>query len=277
MPPSFALPRVGYRLDAVALAAALAAVLMASVARRHGLDASLFLAVNRWRGPPDAVWETLGIAGLGLSALAALGAGARAHPPIASTLPWMLGVGGGLTHLVKQGAPTPRPASILAAADLHVVGPKLFQRSMPSGHAMTAAAVLTILFLAGGPFWRRPAVLLGSVLLTAAIGLARIASGAHWPADVAAGAVLGWATGCVSVHLAAVTRTGVWLATPAGEALLGATQLGAGIAIAMDQGYGRTLPVQWVLATAGVWTGVRTLAGLPWAKLRRRRPAEAGT
>ncbi len=269
--------RGGLRVDLLSLASALAAVVGCAFVRRHGLDTALFLAVNRWHGAPDAVWESLGIAGLGLAAVAGLAAGARHQPRVVAALPWMLAVGGGLTHLVKQGAPMSRPASILAAADLHVVGPKLFQRSMPSGHAMTAAAVVTMLFLAGGPFWRRPAVLLGAILLSAAIGFSRIASGAHWPSDVAAGAVLGWATGCVSVHLATVTRTEAWLATVPGEALLGATQLGAGIAIAMDQGYGRTLLIQWVLAAAAVWAGVRTLAALPWARLRRRRAVEART
>jgi undecaprenyl-diphosphatase len=169
--------------------------------------------------------------------------------------------------------PLPRPASVLAAADLHVVGPRLFLRSMPSGHAMTACAVLCILFLVGGPFWRRPWVLAGGAALAAAIGLARLVSGVHWPADVAAGAALGVATGCASVHLAELTRTAAWLATSPGQWIIAVTQLGAGAALVMDQGYGRTLPVQWILATLAVWAGLRTLPELPWPRLRRREEA----
>jgi hypothetical protein len=187
----------------------------------------------------------------------------------------MLAVGGGLTHLVKQAAPMLRPASVLAAADLHVIGPKLFLRTMPSGHSMTAFAVITILFLAGGPLWRRPATLAASFVVAAAIGTSRVASGVHWPADVVAGAALGWATGVVSVHLAAVTRTEAWLATAPGNWVLGATQLGAGVAMAFDQGYGRTLPVQWVLATIAVSAGVRTIAEQRWGAARARRTAGA--
>jgi membrane-associated phospholipid phosphatase len=264
---------MGLRLDAVALAVASMAVLAAAMARSHGADTALFLTVNGWRGLPDAVWETLGVAGLGLAALVAFTLPGRRGLSLAATLPWMLAVGGGLTHLVKQAAPMLRPASVLA--DVHVVGPKLFLRSMPSGHAMTAVAVVTILFLVGGPFWRRPSVVAASLLLAAAVGVSRIASGVHWPTDVAAGVALGWATGVVSVHLAAATRTEAWLATAAGHWILGATQLGAGVAMALDQGYGRTLPIQWVLATMAVSAGVRTLSGQRWARARVRAPAGA--
>ncbi len=273
MTPPMVHPRVGLRLDVVALALALVALLAALLARLTGLDTRLFLAVNGWRGLPDGVWETLSVAGLGLTALVTCTIDARRHPRVVATLPWMFAVGGGLTHVVKHAMPLPRPASVLAAADLHVVGPKLFLRSMPSGHAMTASAMVCILFLAGGPFWRRPWVLAGGAALVAAIGVSRLVSGAHWPADVAAGTVLGVAAGCVSVHLAELTRTAVWLATAPGQWLIGATQLGAGVAITMDQGYGRTLALQWVLATLVVWAGLRTVLEQPWPGLRRREEA----
>jgi membrane-associated phospholipid phosphatase len=271
-------PLAGLRLDALALAFAAVAVLAAAAARRRGLDTGLFLAVNGWRGVPDVVWETLSVAGLGLSALVAFTIPGRRALRLAATLPWMLVVGGGLTHLVKQAAPMLRPAGVLAAPDLHVIGPKLFQRTMPSGHAMTAFAVVTILFLAGGAFWRRPAVIAAAILLAAAVGVSRLASGVHWPADVAAGAALGWATGIVAVHLSAATRTEVWLATVPGQWILGATQLGAGVAMALDQGYGQTLPIQWVLATMAVSAGVRTLSAqrLTWLRARRAVRARGG-
>jgi len=274
--PPNAGPRAAVTVEVAAVA--LLTALACSLARERGLDTSLFLFVNGWRGLPNAVWETLGIAGLGLTALVALTIRAQLHPRVVATLPWMLLVGGGLTHAMKHAMPEARPAAAIAAAQLHVVGPTLFQRSMPSGHAMTATACVCILFLVGGPFWRRPAVVVASIALAAAIGLARVVSGVHWPTDVLAGAALGCATGTVSVYLANATHTERWLATAPGRWLLGATQLGAGIAMATDQGYGRTLPIQWVLATLAVWAGVRTLSAQPqWARLRRRADAEART
>jgi len=270
MTPPIVHPRVGLRLDLISLAVALIVVVAASVARHAELDTRVFAALNGWRGLPDAVWETLSVAGLGVSALVACTIHAQRHPRVVATLPWMFAIGGGLTHLVKQGMPMLRPASVLAAADLRVVGPRLFLRSMPSGHAMTACAVVCILFLTGGPFWRRPWVLASGAAVAAAIGLSRLVAGAHWPADVAAGAALGVAAGCVSVHLAELTRTAAWLATAPGQWIIALTQLGAGAALVMDQGYGRTLPVQWVLATLAVGAGLRTLPELPWPRLRRR-------
>jgi membrane-associated phospholipid phosphatase len=270
---------VGLRLDVIALAVATAAVLAATYARIHGADTTLFLIVNGWRGLPDVVWETLSVAGLGVSALVVFATPGRRAPRLAATLPWMLAVGGGLTHLVKQAVPMLRPASVLAAGDVHMIGPKLFLRSMPSGHAMTAFAVVTVLFLVGGPLWRRPSLVVVSFVLATAIGASRVASGVHWPTDVAAGVALGWATGVVSVHLATVTRTETWLATSAGQWILGATQVGAGVAVAFDQGYGWTLPIQWVLATVAVSAGVRTLSERRWARAAVRRsvgrPTEA--
>ena len=270
MTPPIAHPRVGLRLDVISLAMAFAVVVAASVARHAELDTCLFLAVNGWRGLPGAVWETLSVAGLGVSALVACTIAPQRHPRVVAALPWMFVIGGGLTHLVKQAMPLPRPASVLAAAELHVVGPRLFLRSMPSGHAMTACAVVCILFLTGGPFWRRPWVLASGAMLAAAIGLSRLVSGAHWPADVVAGAALGVAAGCVSVHLAELTQTAAWLATSLGQWIIAGTQLGVGAALVMDQGYGRTLPVQWILATLAVWAGLRTLPELPWLRLRQR-------
>jgi membrane-associated phospholipid phosphatase len=275
---SKALPRASFRLDALALAVAAAALVAGVWVRRTGADGALFLTVNGWRALPDEVWATLSVAGLGVSALAALAVGARRFPGVFAALPWMLVVGGGITHVVKQLAPMPRPAAVLAAADLHLVGQRLSLRAMPSGHAMTALAVITVLFLAGGPFWRRPAIVVAGAIVAAAIGVSRVVSGAHWPADVVAGAALGWATGCVSVHLAALTRTESLLFTTApGQWVVTASQLGAGVAVALDQGYGRTLPLQWVLATLAIWSGVRVISVRGFGRVSARPPAEVRT
>ena len=63
---------------------------------------------------------------------------------------------------------------------------------MPSGHTLTAFAVVGSIYFAMDAA-RRPR--LGWLWLVAAlVGLSRIALGAHWPGDVAVGACLGiWA------------------------------------------------------------------------------------
>jgi undecaprenyl-diphosphatase len=66
--------------------------------------------------------------------------------------------------------------------------------SFPSGHAMGAtavwgAALIAVVWLVA-PRWRRPLVV-GVVVLVAAVGLTRVVLGVHYPSDVLAGHVLG--------------------------------------------------------------------------------------
>jgi membrane-associated phospholipid phosphatase len=84
---------------------------------------------------------------------------------------------------------SPRPAAVIDNALFRLVGEKLEVASMPSGHTLTAFAVASSLYFAldaqrrGRFVWLWP--------LATAVGLSRIAVGAHWPGDVAVGACLG--------------------------------------------------------------------------------------
>jgi hypothetical protein len=60
---------------------------------------------------------------------------------------------------------------------------------MPSGHTLTAFAVASSLYFALDV--QRRGRFMWLWLLAAAVGLSRIAVGAHWPGDVAVGACLG--------------------------------------------------------------------------------------
>ena len=84
---------------------------------------------------------------------------------------------------------SPRPAAVIDNALFRLVGEKLEVASMPSGHTLTAFAVASSLYFALDAQRRGRFVWLW--LLAAAVGLSRIAVGAHWPGDVAVGACLG--------------------------------------------------------------------------------------
>ena len=84
---------------------------------------------------------------------------------------------------------SPRPAAVIDNALFRLVGEKLEVASMPSGHTLTAFAVASSLYFALDAQRRGRFVWLW--LLAAAVGLSRIAVGAHWPGDVAVGASLG--------------------------------------------------------------------------------------
>jgi len=84
---------------------------------------------------------------------------------------------------------SPRPAAVIDNSLFRLVGEKLEVASMPSGHTLTAFAVASSLYFALDAQRRGRFVWLW--LLAAAVGLSRIAVGAHWPGDVAVGACLG--------------------------------------------------------------------------------------
>ncbi len=107
-------------------------------------------------------------------------------------------LGGCFSRALKLTLDVPRPAALMHE-DLFIIGEKLTHGSMPSGHSMTIAIVFG-LFLGLYHRFNPKAQRLGLPLaaLVALVCLARVASGAHWPADVLMGAGLGILIGCVS-------------------------------------------------------------------------------
>lgn len=106
-------------------------------------------------------------------------------------------VGGVLavTSVVKLITVRPRPGEALVGTISH---------AFPSGHASRAAAVFALIAWLGLRWGRRPVVRLwvglASTAMATAIGVSRVALGAHWPTDVVAGWLLGivWFVGCLA-------------------------------------------------------------------------------
>ena len=160
---------------------------------------ALFTAINlQARVLPDWFWSALTLFGdtavllVGMSPLLlwrrqALVAAIAAIP-----------AGGLMSVSAKRLADAPRPAAVLDMAQFHVIGQTLNLHSFPSGHTITAfaaaSAVLAVILPGRHPL--RTALLIAAILaLAAAVGLSRIAVGAHWPNDVLAGALFGWLAG----------------------------------------------------------------------------------
>ncbi len=105
----------------------------------------------------------------------------------------LLGLGAGIAavaaQLLKRVCCRPRPATREGFAAL-VESPDAF--SFPSGHTAAAFGAATALAGAGHG--------LGALLLALAVGIAvsRVYLGAHYPLDVAAGAVLGFGAGAAA-------------------------------------------------------------------------------
>ena len=103
-----------------------------------------------------------------------------------------LGAAGGAAWFVAQGAKTTfvRPRPFEADLTLQRLIHPPTGTSFPSGHAAVAVAAATLLSRRSRPGRRWVWPLLG-----AWVPLTRIHVGVHYPADVAAGAAMGWAIG----------------------------------------------------------------------------------
>lgn len=95
-----------------------------------------------------------------------------------------------LVQIIKRFSEAARPAKVLSAESLNLLGPQLHNYAFPSGHAATALAWTTLFFILSKDhkvkgFWLTFGVL---------IALSRVVIGAHWPDDIFVGAIIGYST-----------------------------------------------------------------------------------
>lgn len=96
---------------------------------------------------------------------------------------------------LKLGFDYPRPLAVLGA-EVQVVGMPSDRYSFPSGHTSYAALVMAVLWSLFRPVYR------GLLLVFLVwVGWSRIVSGAHFPADVVAGAFIGMLSGWLAIRL----------------------------------------------------------------------------
>lgn len=100
-----------------------------------------------------------------------------------------------LLPLMKNFFSVARPVSVMEPSLLHVMGvPVSGMGSMPSGHALTAGAVLAVIWFARTnhePKRQFQYAGLAAVLISLLVAFSRIMIGAHWPADVLVGFGIG--------------------------------------------------------------------------------------
>ena len=158
-------------------------------------DEALLVAVRRFHGPwRTAIARALTHAGDGKSwalvgvACLATFTGQGRH--LGLRLAAATGIATLFSQALKRSLTRPRPDVSIAGFEALAVNPDAF--SFPSGH--TAAAFGVAVAFAGEPHCLGPAAL----LLATGIGLSRVYLGAHYPLDVAVGAVLGVCSGLAS-------------------------------------------------------------------------------
>jgi undecaprenyl-diphosphatase len=225
----------------------------------------------------------LSVLGLGLSALIVFALAALAAPTPQATRALLallacFPIGGAATHGFKNLIAATRPAAALGIDQIVVIGGPLLYKAMPSGHAVTAFTVATLISLDArlSRPWR-----LAVWALAFAVALSRVAVGAHWPADICAGAALGVLVGHAGWWCAARAERAGWLAHLMSQRALALTALGLlACSVAMwglPTGYPLAVPGQRLLAAAGIAVSVWRLLSLGRRLVRAqttgRRPA----
>jgi membrane-associated phospholipid phosphatase len=153
---------------------------------------------------PGWLWESLTTLGDGRVQLALMLPFCLRYPRVF----WALVVGALLAGAMSRGLKIwfdlPRPAAVLDASQITIIGARLTAHSFPSGHTVSAFSfVVAWLALLG---WRRAWPI---IVIAALAGFSRIAVGAHWPVDVLAGALIGLAGGWLGLRLTRRFRWGL--------------------------------------------------------------------
>lgn len=155
---------------------------------------------------PASVLQVLTCTGDTLLAICLSALFARRQPRVM----WMAVLASGYAALFSLGLKilvhAARPHVVLGQS-LAVIGPELHAQSFPSGHTVTAF-VAAACFSVGAPASARVLFF----MLAFAVGASRVWVGAHWPADVIAGAAIAGLSVALAVRTTRATPWGLGLA-----------------------------------------------------------------
>ncbi|WP_412723496.1 phosphatase PAP2 family protein [Alteromonas sp. D210916BOD_24] len=125
-----------------------------------------------------------------------------------------------VSHLGKHFFSIPRPAAILDNNTFTIIGKTLTAHtSFPSGHTTTIFTALSaILFVLMRNNKTSPKIkfglTVGLFILASVVAVSRVAVGAHWPADLVLGMVIGITAGLIGEYLTRkYTRWWMWWIT----------------------------------------------------------------
>jgi len=145
-----------------------------------------------WMGNVGVIWVVV------LGTIAGLGKKTGRKIAVAGLA--ALAIGFASSEVIKEITMRPRP--FLALSDVRLLIPEPSSFAFPSGHTTSAFAATSGAVLAAKRLLRRvPLWGWGMLVLAAAISYSRIYVGVHWPTDVAAGVLLGFASGWAGARL----------------------------------------------------------------------------
>jgi len=179
-------------------------LLAAGLMQLANLNSTLFIAINHSSAAyaPDAVFAAITMFGEGLWQMALIAPLLLVAPRVNVAALYAAPVALLVTHVPKLFFHMPRPSSVLAHHGVHLIDAPMAMNTFPSGHAVMAGMIATVVILGFEVVRRRMWVALLVLSLSWLVSWSRIAVGAHWPADVLVGAALGVAAGWAGNELA---------------------------------------------------------------------------
>jgi undecaprenyl-diphosphatase len=223
--------------------------------QQGALDRRLFQTVNALGPHAPWFWSALSVAGLGLSAALLAGCSGPSQARALAAVLLLLVIGGLLVQGLKFARADLRPVAVLGLDAVHVIGNPLRSRAMPSGHSALAFSMAALVWVGSGWRWG-----LAATALAVLVGLSRMAVGAHWPSDVAAGAALGVLATLLLQRSGWAPRLGHWMRRRSAAIGTGVVLvLAAAAMLFTSTDLPDTLPLQVMLAAAGAFGGWRWL------------------
>lgn len=213
---------------------------------------SIFLTVNRLSSfTGDALWAHATVIGDALVAAVLTLCFVGRRPDIVCSL--FIGglLAASMVPGIKEMLDVPRPPFVLAPELFHVIGPPHKTDAFPSGHTTTAFVVAGVLTM---HLENRIVVTTLVILAACTVGLSRLVVGVHWPADVCAGAIIGWLCAAVGTYLA---RRWAWGQRRLFQALLASILIAAAVYLltVYRNGYDQTVWLQRIIAIASIAAG----------------------
>ena len=165
------------------------------------LQTPTFLFINRYTQIlPDTLWTWLTFVGNGWGVFALCFPLLLLAPRLLSAGLLASLIGGTISQIIKPFLALPRPAGVLALEDFYRFGEPLLHRAMPSGHTLTAFAVVSGIYFASDR--EKRSSLWWIFIIASFAGISRNALGAHWLTDVLAGCAIGIWSGMLGAILA---------------------------------------------------------------------------
>lgn len=166
-----------------------------------------------------------------------------------------------LTHGGKTLATIPRPAAVLDSSYINVIGEKLAgSNSLPSGHTSTvfvAGTVILLMYVFSVRHSGRWLMVLAVIAVTTTLAISRVAVGAHWPLDIAIGALCGITGGLSGIYLTQrYTKWWHWMKHPTCQVTLGAILLFWSVSLipALQSEPPSTLLAHWLSSIVGMFS-----------------------